>query len=182
MTWMPVPEDSLCCSDMKEGRHPLYSIKTISTCINTMKKPIKPIRKIKKKIKRQPTVNLKKANFIRHLIKNNFHLRKTCTQTDTRRLNYYQWVRDDPEFAKKIEELREIEVDLFEDAFRELIKEGNPQAIMFGLKTRGKNRGYVEKQEIEHTGIDNINISFGEPVNPGNKEKVIKEEPPKEIE
>ena len=150
-----------------------------------MKKPNKPQqkRKHKKKTRRYNTANQKKANFLIHLIRNNFHLAKTCLQTDTKRLNYYQWLRDDPEFVKKIEQMREMEVDLFEDAFRELVEERNVKAVIFGLKTRGKNRGYVEKQEIEHTGIEGINISFGEPVNPENNEKIIKEgEEKKQIE
>ena len=142
-----------------------------------MKQPHKTRQK--KTVKRLKSANRKKANFITHLIKNNFHLAKTFAQTETKRMNYYQWLKDDPEFVKKIDECRKLEVDIFEDAFRELILERNPQAIMFGLKTRGKDRGYVEKQEIEHSGIDNINISFGEPVTP---EKLIESEIPKKIE
>lgn len=144
-------------------------------------KPDKPQqkRKPKKKTRRYNTANQKKANFLIHLIRNNFHLRKTCLQTDTKRLNYYQWLRDDPEFVKKIEQMREMEVDLFEDAFRELVEERNVKAVIFGLKTRGKNRGYVEKHEIEHSGGQTIEFNIVQP----EQAKIIKEgEEKKQIE
>jgi len=31
------------------------------------------------------------------------------------------------------------------------VKEGNPAATIFFLKTKGKKRGYIERQEIEVT-------------------------------
>ena len=32
------------------------------------------------------------------------------------------------------------------------------------MKTKGKDRGYIERQEISHQGIADINISFTEPI------------------
>ena len=40
-------------------------------------------------------------------------------------------------------------LDFAESHLHKLIKEGNPAATIFFLKTKGKARGYVERQEIE---------------------------------
>ena len=39
-------------------------------------------------------------------------------------------------------------VDMSEGALFKQIQEGNPAAIFFHLKTMGKKRGYVERQEV----------------------------------
>lgn len=115
--------------------------------------------------------------FLNALIRNNYHITNTCEKTGIPRMTYYDWTRKNPKFKAKLEALRELEIDNIEDAFRDLVEERNPQVVMFGLKTRGKHRGYIEKQEIEHTGITGINISFGEPVKP--EEMIVEEEKPK---
>ena len=50
------------------------------------------------------------------------------------------------------EEAVEITLDLAESKLVDQIKKGNLGAICFYLKTRGRKRGYVEKQEIETSG------------------------------
>ena len=55
-----------------------------------------------------------------------------------------------------IEDEKETPIDLAEVKLFDEINKGNITAIIFMLKTKGKNRGYVERQEI--TGAD------GEPV------------------
>lgn len=41
-------------------------------------------------------------------------------------------------------------VDDTEDELKKLVKAGNPSAIIFVLKTLGKDRGYVERSTVEH--------------------------------
>jgi len=139
-------------------------------------------KKVKTKKARLPNndkrTTTNKNMFLNALIRNNFHITNTCNQTGIPRMTFYQWQRTDKKFAKKMDDLRELEIDTFEDAFRDLVEERNPQAVIFGLKTRGKNRGYVERTEVEHTGITGINILFGEPVT---CEKIIKQEDKKQI-
>ena len=43
-------------------------------------------------------------------------------------------------------------IDLAEAKLRKTVEKGSLPAIMFVLKTKGKHRGYVERQE--HTGAD----------------------------
>ena len=116
----------------------------------------------------------KQNSFINELIRQNYHIGNTCKKVRVGRATYYLWIKDYPEFAAKLEKLRDQEVDTFEDAFRDLIKEKNPQCVIFGLKTRGARRGYQEKQQIEHFGAAGIKVVFDEPGE--RKIKVINED------
>lgn len=50
------------------------------------------------------------------------------------------------------EDARETLIDFTEQQLYKQIKEGNITAIIFTLKTIGKHRGYVERQEVQHEG------------------------------
>ena len=67
------------------------------------------------------------------------------------RNTHYLWLKEDEEYKQAVEDISEHVIDFAESALYRLIKEKNPQATLFFLKTRGKNRGYVERQEIELT-------------------------------
>jgi hypothetical protein len=51
-----------------------------------------------------------------------------------------------PEVAKAIQDEEEGKKDLIESAFIDLVNEGNERAILFGMKTLCKDRGYNENQ------------------------------------
>jgi len=140
----------------------------------TKRNPKVKARKILTKDKKG---NTNKNIFINQLIRNNFHITNTCIQTNTNRMTYYHWLRTDEKFAKKMDDLRELDVDNFEDALRVLVEERNPQAVIFGLKTRGKNRGYIERTEVEHSGSQRIEFNIIQPKGIEHKEeKQIKTE------
>jgi len=91
--------------------------------------------------------------------------------------NYYQWLKDDPEFAKSVEEINEVSLDHVESmlikringySYVESVRERDPisnemvvvkqtqkhvlpnvQAITFYLETKGKKRGYGRKLDVE---------------------------------
>lgn len=102
----------------------------------------------------------KQAKFLKAFIKNDFHISNSCKEVQMSLMTYNNWKNQDPMFARALEICRETEVDLIEDAFRDLIRERNPQAVLFGLKTRGKKRGYEEKPVVDVGGISSISISF----------------------
>lgn len=79
---------------------------------------------------------------------------QTCKQVDISRQTFYNWLENDEDFRKEIESIEpeEIFVDFAENALVKRIDEGDTTAIIFSLKTKGKNRGYVEKQQLEHLG------------------------------
>ena len=65
------------------------------------------------------------------------------------RVSHYRWMKDDPEYKAAVESINEKAIDFAENALHKLIKEGNPASTIFFLKTKGKKRGYIERQEIE---------------------------------
>lgn len=54
-----------------------------------------------------------------------------------------------PELRNVIFEAKEKTLDISEDKLFRSVRKGNIQAIMFHLKTQGKERGYVERAEDE---------------------------------
>lgn len=74
------------------------------------------------------------------------------------RQTLYNWIESDEELKKSLSDIRESMIDMTEGQMFKLIQEGNPAAIFFHLKTQGRKRGYIEKQEIDHTtGGDKLN-------------------------
>lgn len=100
--------------------------------------------------------------FLNALMTNDYKINDTCNKIGITKTAYYTWLKVDPEFKKAMDIMRNQEIDNIEDAFRDLIVERNPQAVIFGLKTRGAHRGYQEKQQIEHFGNAGFQIHFHE--------------------
>ena len=67
------------------------------------------------------------------------------------RKTHYRWLKEDPDYAEAVANVAEYVTDFAESSLFKLIQEGNPQATLFYMKTRGRSRGYVERQEIEIT-------------------------------
>lgn len=65
------------------------------------------------------------------------------------RTTYRRWYNADPEFAALVDEVKEEQIDLAESELRKLVKSGNITAVIFTLKTIGKERGYIERTETE---------------------------------
>ena len=49
---------------------------------------------------------------------------------------------------QEVESIEDVALDFAESALHDNIKNGKEASIIFYLKTKGKNRGYVERQEI----------------------------------
>lgn len=67
-------------------------------------------------------------------------------------------IREDEVLQAVVTDARETLVDIAESQALKQIKRGNTAMIIFTLKTLGKDRGYVERQEIEHSGDIMINL------------------------
>jgi hypothetical protein len=78
----------------------------------------------------------------------------SCESAGVSRSSYNVWIKNDPEFAKKLAEIEpeEIMLDFGEHKLMERIAKGDTLATMFLLKTKGKRRGYIERQEVAHEG------------------------------
>ena len=73
-------------------------------------------------------------------------------QVGINRNTHYNWMKDDPQYAQDIKDCLERSIDFAEASLMQNIQDGNTTATIFYLKTKGKKRGYVERQEI--TGAD----------------------------
>jgi hypothetical protein len=73
-------------------------------------------------------------------------------QTGIGRSTYYGWLQDDPEFKADVEAISDIALDFVESQLHKQIQEGQPSSTIFYMKTKGKKRGYIERQEL--TGAD----------------------------
>lgn len=92
------------------------------------------------------------------------------------RTTFYGWLKDDPDFKAKVDEIQDVAIDfvegkLFEKINGVQVRKGTDSetgedivydlppsdvAITFYLKTKAKKRGYVERQEL--TGSDGSNL------------------------
>ena len=77
------------------------------------------------------------------------HISNTCEATNIGRRTYYEWIDADEKFAEAVEDVRESLNDDTEGALITAINEGNVTAIIFRLKTKCRDRGYDERQQIE---------------------------------
>ena len=67
------------------------------------------------------------------------------------RQTVYNHLKEDEDMWSLLTDARENIIDFAESKLSKLIEQENAQVIMFTLKTLGKNRGYVEKSEIDQT-------------------------------
>lgn len=82
-----------------------------------------------------------------------------CKKIGIGRTTFYQWLKDDEDFKKEVDDINNVVLDFAESQLHKQIKEGSTAATIFYLKTKGKRRGYVEKSEIETThNINDFNI------------------------
>lgn len=84
-----------------------------------------------------------------------------CKNVGIGRTTYYQWLQDDKDFANQVSDIQNIALDFAESQLYKQIKEGSTVATIFFLKTKGKKRGYVERQEITGPNGGAINYQKG---------------------
>lgn len=65
------------------------------------------------------------------------------------RATVYRYIQQYPTVAAAVKEARESVTDMAELALYKAIQEGEGWAVCFYLKTQGKQRGYVERTEID---------------------------------
>lgn len=97
-------------------------------------------------------LDAKKKSFIEALHTAFGNISKACIACGVSRMWYYDNIEKDEDFKKHCENIDEYIIDTVENCLLDQIKEGNSTSTIFYLKTKGKKRGYIEKQEIEHSG------------------------------
>ena len=75
-----------------------------------------------------------------------------CKAAGISRYTFYEWRKNDPDFAEKVDDIIELQKDFCESLILKKMKEGDTTMIIFYAKTKMKDRGFVERQEV--TGAD----------------------------
>jgi len=86
-----------------------------------------------------------------------------CKAAGVPRSTYYKWLKEDKEFKAQVTDIENIALDFGESQLHKQIGDGNTSATIFFLKTKGKKRGYIERNELDLTSGDepikiNVNI------------------------
>lgn len=97
-------------------------------------------------------VREKKEEMLQKLSDSSGIVASACKQAGISRVTFYEWCRTDPDFAEKVDDIKELQKDFCEALILKKMKEGDTTMIIFYAKTRMKDRGYVERQEV--TGMD----------------------------
>jgi hypothetical protein len=77
-----------------------------------------------------------------------------CKSVGIGRTTHYMWLDQDPEYKREVEEISDVALDFAETHLHKQIKDGSSTSTIFYLKTKGKKRGYIERQEVD-LGTDN---------------------------
>lgn len=75
-----------------------------------------------------------------------------CRKIGMERSTVYNWLKNDPDFKARYDELQSVALDFAESKLHQRIAEGSDACTIFYLKTKGKGRGYVERTEISGGG------------------------------
>jgi hypothetical protein len=97
--------------------------------------------------------NNKKRAFIEALEANLGIVTKAAAAVGMSREIHYHWLKNDAEYKFAVEQVDDMVLDFAESKLHSLINDGDTAATIFYMKTKGKKRGYIERQEL--TGADN---------------------------
>lgn len=108
--------------------------------------------------KKQQKQHIKKEAFLEALEKSMGIVSQATKKVGIDRTTPYRWMKEDSEFEDKVMEIQNVVGDFAETKLYELVNDGVPSAVIFLCKTKFKNRGYVERQEI--TGMHGKNLDI----------------------
>lgn len=108
---------------------------------------------------KQQNPTLKKSAMLEALKKHLNIVTTACKEVGIDRSTHYDWLKSDAEYKAKVEALDDVVLDFAESKLHQSINNGSDTATIFFLKTKGKKRGYIEKQEITNT---NLNVEVQE--------------------
>lgn len=107
---------------------------------------------------REQAVAIRKESILLAFKKNYCNVSRACEDAGISRQTWGNYMREDPEFRQKVNDIIEGLKDLVESHLIKSIVGGDVTAQIFFLKTRCKDRGYVERQEIVTANV--IQVGF----------------------
>jgi len=73
----------------------------------------------------------------------------SCQSVGISRITHYRWLEEDEEYKAKVLDIKNAAIDFVESKLFDCINSEKETSIIFYLKTIGKNRGYIPRQEID---------------------------------
>jgi len=106
--------------------------------------------------------NATKKAFFEAMAKTFGNVSASCRAVGIDRSLPYKWEKEDPEFAEKFNSnlYEEMFLDALESKLAKVgLQDENPTVLIFLAKTKGKKRGYIERNETDITsGGEKIHI------------------------
>lgn len=99
-----------------------------------------------------PMRSIKKKSLLEALEKSLGIVSTACKKVGISRRTYYNWYNNDSLFKSAVDDINEMALDYAESKLHGLIKDSNVAAILFYLKTKGKSRGFIERNEVAVEG------------------------------
>ena len=97
------------------------------------------------------TRKYKQELFIKKYLEYYGNITQACEEIGINRTTYYNWMEKD-KFKEQIEAAFESFNDNIQQILYAKAVTGDKDLLKFWAKTQMRHRGFVEKQEIEHTG------------------------------
>lgn len=85
-----------------------------------------------------------------------------CRQCGISRNWHYETYRTDPDYKAQVDDMKNIALDYVESRLFQNIKNGDVTSTIFYLKTQGKARGYIERQEVQVNKESVVQVGYGE--------------------
>jgi len=105
-----------------------------------------------------------KNNLIKALEKSLGIVTSACKNVGCSRETFYKYCKDDADFKARVKDIENIALDFAESKLHKQIASGNSTSTIFYLKTKGKKRGYIEKNEIDLTTKRDLSIYTDEEI------------------
>lgn len=122
---------------------------------NKQKKKAVGAKSLQSKAKKKPAVSngtttkakrSRQSQFLKALVENKFNISVACEITGVSRRLFYNWRDGDPVFSEGYSSAMEARLDKWEECLHKNIMAGDATSVIFALKTKGKDRGYVERE------------------------------------
>lgn len=94
------------------------------------------------------TTKLKKKAMLEALYECLGVVTSACESVGIDRKTHYNWLEKDEAYKKAVNEMQNVALDFVECELFSQIQRGEPASTIFYLKTKGKARGYIERQEL----------------------------------
>lgn len=75
-----------------------------------------------------------------------------CNAVGVNRGTFYGYYNNDPEFREAVDEIENVALDFAESSLHQQIADKIPASTIFYLKTKGRKRGYIERNELDVSG------------------------------